>query len=208
MWGPVLLTSEGPKQPCQVRMHSYGAGQERKEEKKENCCVISGNQFCFPFWGSSQIACFQLLFPKKYKDETTVLARRSVAVGGAPLPVDLWSSWKAVAATPCWGLILAGSMWNPTVTTLMNTRHYSGGFLPAVKNARPLGCPQRPGSLEALSDFPAVEVFCVTDIPKKTSEQHGSDCNTRLSNGFSNPLINFALFLETGLCLACPPSTH
>lgn len=83
------------------------------------------------------------------------------------------------------------------MSTLMDAGHYSGGFLPAVKNATPLGCPQRPGSLEALSDFSAVEVFCVTNIPKTTSEQYGSDCSTRLSNGFSNPLINFALFLET-----------
>lgn len=88
----------------------------------------------------------------------------------------------------------------------MDTRHYSGGFLPAVKNAKPPGCPQRPGSLEALSDFSAVEVFCVTNIPKTTSEQYGSDCSTRLSNGFSNPLINFALFLKPGACAA--PALH
>lgn len=148
-----------------------------------------------------------------------MLARRNIAVGGAPgtpssivpcasqLPVDTWSSWEAVcAATPCWGLILAGNMWNPTVTTLMNTRHYSGGFLPAVKNSRPLGCPQRPGSLEALSDFSAVEVFCVTNIPKTTSGQYASDCSTRQTNGFSNPLINFALLLETGTCAL--PALH
>lgn len=216
MWGPLLLTSKGPEQPCQVRMHRYGAGQERKQEKKEHCCVISANQFCFPFWVFGQITCLQLLFARKYKDENTVLARRNVAEGGAPgtpsslvsctsqSSLDIWSSWEAVcgAATPCWGLILVGSMWNPTVTTLMNTE----GFLPAVKNARPLGCPQRPGSLEALSDFPAAEVFCVTNILKTTSEQYGSDCSTRLSNGFSNPLINFALFLGTGACAS--PALH
>lgn len=167
-------------------MHRYGAGQERKQEKKEHCCVISANQFCFPFWVFSQITCLQLLFARKYKAESTVLARRNVAEGGAPgtpsslvsctsqSSLDIWSSWEAVcAATPCWGLILAGSMRNPTVTTLMNTE----GFLPAVKNARPLGCSQRPGSLEALSDFPAAEVFCVTSILKTTSEQYGSDCS-------------------------------
>lgn len=87
----------------------------------------------------------------------------------------------------------------------MSTGCCSEGFLPAVKSAKTFDCPQRPGGLAALSVFPDVEIFCLTNLPKTSSRLCG--CSTRLSNGSPQWLVISASAFSgnVGLCLPCPP---